>query len=69
LANTYWDLDASGINDPARGAGDPSNDPGITGLTSSQFKSGLPAGLDPAIWGQNASINDGYPYLLANPPQ
>ena len=28
----------------------------------------LPAGFDPAIWGQNASINNGYPYLLANPP-
>ena len=69
LVNTYWDLDTSGIADPARGAGDPPNDPGITGLTSSQFKSGLPAGFDSNVWGQNAAINDGYPYLLANPPE
>jgi len=29
----------------------------------------LPAGFDPKIWGQNAKINHGYPYLLALPPK
>jgi hypothetical protein len=64
----YWDFDTSGIGDPSQGAGNIPNDPGITGLTDAQLKSGLPAGFDPAIWGQDPSINNGYPYLLANPP-
>jgi len=64
----YWDLDTSGISDPSQGAGNIPNDPGITGLTDAQLKSGLPAGFDPAVWGQSPSINNGYPYLLANPP-
>ena len=32
------------------------------------MKSGLPDGFDPQVWGQDANINNGYPYLLANPP-
>jgi hypothetical protein len=68
FANTDWDLDTSGIADPSRGAGNIANDTGITGLSDAQLKSGLPAGFDPATWGQNAGINNGYPYLLANPP-
>ena len=64
----YWDLDTSGISDPAQGAGNVQNDPGITGLTDAQLKAELPDGFDPAIWGQSPEINNGYPYLLANPP-
>jgi hypothetical protein len=64
----FWDLDTSGISNPSQGAGQPANDPGLTGLTDAQLKSALPSGFDPAIWGQSASINSGYPYLLANPP-
>jgi hypothetical protein len=60
----YWDLDTSGLSE---GCGQ-GNCTGITSLTDAQLKSGLPAGFDPAVWGQNASINNGYPYLLANPP-
>jgi len=65
----YWDLDASGVGDPSQGAGNLANAPGITGLTTTQFQSGLPSGFDPSVWGQSLSINGGYPYLLANPPQ
>jgi hypothetical protein len=68
LANSDWDLDTSGIDDPSQGAGNIPNDPGITGLTDTQLKAGLPGGFDPAIWAQRSSINNGYPYLLANPP-
>jgi hypothetical protein len=28
----------------------------------------LPPGFDPKIWAQSSNINNGYPYLLANPP-
>ena len=64
----YWDMDTSGIGNSSQAAGNIANDPGITGLTDAQLKSGLPSGFDPAIWGQSAGINNGYPYLLANPP-
>jgi len=68
ITDAYWDLDTSGISDPAQGAGNKANDPGITGLTDAQLKSALPTGFDPQVWGQNPNINNGYPYLLANPP-
>jgi hypothetical protein len=31
--------------------------------------SGLPSGFDPTIWDENPKINNGFPYLIANPPQ
>jgi hypothetical protein len=65
----YWDMDTSGIKKPGQGAGNRKHDPGIRGLSDSELKSGLPKGFDPNIWGQSPSINNGYPYLLANPPQ
>jgi len=65
--NTYWNLD-KGVSDPSQGAGNIDNDPGITGLTTEQFQKGLPEGFDPKIWASDPKINDGYPYLLANPP-
>jgi hypothetical protein len=68
FGSTYWVTDSSPHN-PKQGAGNIPNDPGITGLTGAQMKSALPAGFDPRIWGQSPSINNGYPYLLANPPQ
>jgi hypothetical protein len=29
----------------------------------------LPAGFDRTVWGRKRSINNGYPYLIDNPPQ
>ena len=69
VTDVYWDLDTSGISDPSQGAGNSANYPGITGLTTAQFQSGLPSGFDPSVWAQSPSINNGYPYLIANPPQ
>ncbi len=68
-AAIYWDLNTSGVGETQNGACNPQNDPGITGLTNAELKGGLPAGFDPAIWAQSPSINKGYPYLIANPPQ
>ncbi|HTT99672.1 MAG TPA: hypothetical protein VMF58_16610 [Rhizomicrobium sp.] len=67
--NCYWDLDTSGVSDPSDGAGNRKDDPGITGLSTAQLKSSLPAGFDKKIWAENANINNGYPYLLSNPPR
>src|ERR1043166_9522133 len=50
LEADYWDLDTSGISDPSQGAGNIANDPGITGLSDAQLKSGLPAGSPDFSW-------------------
>jgi len=65
ITDTYWDTDTSGQD---QGAGNIANDPGITGLTTAQFQSGLPAGFDPKVWAEKSNIDDGFPYLLANKP-
>jgi hypothetical protein len=44
------------------------DDPGITGLTDAQLKSGLPPGFDLTIWAQKSKVNNGYPYLINSPP-
>src|SRR5437016_13153166 len=59
IADTYWDTDTSGITNPSQGAGNIANDPGITGLTTLHFQSGLPTGLDPKIWAEKSTINNG----------
>jgi filamentous hemagglutinin family protein len=60
----YWDVTTSGTS---QGVGN-GNVPGVTGLTTAQFQSGLPSGFSAKIWGSDPSINGGLPYLLANPP-
>jgi hypothetical protein len=68
IADDYWDTTTSGITNLSQGAGNIANDPGIAGETSAQLQAGLPAGFDPTIWAENPSINNGLPYLIANPP-
>jgi hypothetical protein len=65
LTASYWDVDTSEQSEGC-GNGDCSD---LHGLTDTQLKSALPNGFDLKIWGQSPSINNGYPYLLANPPQ
>jgi hypothetical protein len=67
--DAYWDTDTSGIADLSQGAGNVSNWPGIAGLTTEQLQSGLPSGFDPAIWTEDAAVDNGLPYLIANPPK
>jgi filamentous hemagglutinin family protein len=64
LSSDYWDTDTSGISADF-GVGNISDVPGVTGLTTAQFQSGLPSGFDNSVWGENSSINGGLPYLLA----
>lgn len=68
VSNSYWDTTTSGVTNPSQGAGYPANDPGITGLTTQQFQSGLPAGFDPTIWAEDPKVNNGFPFVLHNPP-
>ncbi|HEX3432370.1 MAG TPA: GLUG motif-containing protein [Rhizomicrobium sp.] len=69
ITRSYWDMTTSGINNPSQGAGNVANDPGIKGLTDSRLKSGLPGGFSPKVWRENANINGGLPFLIANPPR
>ncbi len=41
---------------------------GVTGLTSKQLRSGLPAGFSSYFWGEKKRSNNGFPYLLAMQP-
>ena len=66
--DAYWVMSQRTISDPSQGAGNVANDPGITGVKARPFKSALPSGFDPTVWGRAHGINKGYPYLLANPP-
>ena len=59
ITDSYWDLDTSDISDPSQGAGNIANDPGITGLTTEQFLSGLPKGFHKDIWKEKGKIDDG----------
>jgi hypothetical protein len=68
LSNDYWDTTTSGVTNLSQGAGNIANDTGIAGETSAQLQAGLPAGFDPTIWAESPSINNGLPYLIANPP-
>lgn len=60
----YWDLTTSGIGDPAQGAGNVSNDPGVIGKSDTNLKSHLPSGFSGRVWAQSPEINGGLPYLL-----
>lgn len=65
FTDDYWDTTISGTT--YSGCFDVM-DKGVTGLTSNQLQSGLPAGFDPKIWAEKKSVNNGFPYLIANPP-
>lgn len=66
VSNSYWDTQTSGT---PNASGNEGTIPGVSGVTTKQLKSALPAGFDPTVWAQSKSINNGFPYLIANPPQ
>jgi hypothetical protein len=69
LKADYWDINTSSLR---HGSGHCSHEKRecdkIEGLADDQLKASLPEGFDPTIWAQSPSINNGYPYLLNNPP-
>jgi len=67
LSSVYWDIQDTGAN-ASLGCGSGSC-AGATALTRGQLQGALPAGFDPAIWTRTPGVNDGFPYLVANPPR
>jgi hypothetical protein len=65
FTDCYWDSTTSGTTNGVGGT----NVAGVTGLTTQQLQSGLPAGFDTRIWNEKSRLIDGLPYLLANPPK
>jgi hypothetical protein len=63
----YWDVDTSGFENACGQNG--SGCAGVIGLSDAALRSAVPSGFDPKVWAQSASVNNGYPYLIANPPQ
>jgi hypothetical protein len=68
FANAYWNTDTSSKG-RKHGCGGQKCGRSVSPLTTQEFQTGLPSGFDSAIWAQNPNINDGYPYLINNPPQ
>ena len=64
FTDVYWDTDTSGTTKGCVGSC-----AGVTGLTTKQLRSGLPAGFDPATWAESHKIENGLPYLLAAIPR
>lgn len=63
-----WDFDTTGVTNANQGAGNVFNDPGLKGYPEMNFRKAAMRKLDHSVWAQSPSINNGYPYLIANPP-
>lgn len=68
LASDYWDTDTSGIANLADGCGNIPDCSGLTGQSTAQLQSGLPAGFSSTVWAESPTVNGGLPYLIASPP-
>jgi The GLUG motif len=62
LSDVYWDTTTSG-----QSAGCGADTCVMTGLTTAQLQSGLPAGFFGPTWAETAGINNGMPYLSEVP--
>ncbi|MBV8801321.1 MAG: hypothetical protein JO208_16150 [Alphaproteobacteria bacterium] len=61
----YWDTETSGTTFGVAGT----NIDGVTGMTTAELQAGLPPGFLNGSWSQSAKVNQGFPYLAANPPR
>lgn len=64
VTSSYWNTTTSGLSQATSNG----RDSGITGLTTAQMRSALPAGFSASIWALSSTVNNGFPYLIDNPP-
>jgi hypothetical protein len=67
-SDAFWDLDTTGVENTNQGAGNEFDDKGLKGIAESKFRGATAQKLDPTYWAEDAKLNNGYPYLIANPP-
>jgi len=65
IRQSYWDTTSSSRS---KGTGNLGNVPSLKGKTTQELQSGLPKGFSSKVWAEDQNINNGLPYLLANPP-
>ncbi len=56
----YWDTETSGITNLGQGAGNITNDAGITGETTANLQGTLPTGFDNTVWSTGPNL---FPYF------
>jgi hypothetical protein len=66
--DAFWNLDTTGVENTNQGAGNQFDDKGLKGIAESKFRKATAQKLSPVYWAENAKLNNGYPYLLSNPP-
>jgi hypothetical protein len=64
-ASTYWDTTTTKAK---LGVGNLGSDKGIRGLPNTTLVAKLPPGFAATVWAENSAVNNGLPYLIANPP-
>jgi len=64
----FWDFDTTGVDNPYRGAGNRIKDAGLKGFGDTKFRTAIMSKLDDRVWAEDPKINNGYPYLIGNPP-
>jgi hypothetical protein len=65
----FWDFDTTSVKNPDQGAGNVFNDKGLKGYADYKFRRAAMKKFDSSVWAENPAVNNGYPYLIANPPQ
>jgi hypothetical protein len=68
LSDLYWDTTTNPLLPANQGMGSEPDYPGIVGRTTNQLKKKLPGGFASKVWARDPNINNGFPYLINNPP-
>jgi hypothetical protein len=51
ITSSYWNTQTTGVSESSQGTGNLPNEPGVTGMTTTQLQSALPSGFSGSVWG------------------
>ena len=61
ITSSYWNTQTTGVSESSQGTGNLPNEPGVTGMTTTQLQSALPSGFSGSVW---ATVNTAtFPYF------